>query len=151
MPESINSMAEEAREALTKDLTERAAKFRLQARSNERRAAICYGIAILGSIAATLSALVFEDEQLPRKWLAAISSIAGCALLVLNVFAFDKRAAWQRKRKRMYDQFSDRLKFEGADAAQISSERRVFEEQIQAEFPRFGALAEPKMRQSGTT
>lgn len=118
-------------------LAQRAAKFRLHARRNDAAATFCYLIAIVGSLAATLCT-AFVD--LPRWVIASITAIPGTALLANSVFAFDKKCRWHRKRKLKYDAFAMRIKFEGVSAALISKELRVFEEKLDADYPRFGTV-----------
>jgi hypothetical protein len=129
------SEIESDREELLRHLQQRAARFRAHARKNDAAATFFYLVAIVGSLAATLCA-AFAD--LPRWAVASTTAIPGTALLASNVFAFDKKCRWHRKRKLKYDAFSMRIKYEGSSAAVISKELREFEEKLDSDYPRFG-------------
>jgi hypothetical protein len=126
------------REELLGHLTSRAAKFRAHARKNDAIAAFCHLAAIGGSLTATICA-AFAD--FPRWAITLISAVPGTALLANSVFAFDKKCRWHRKRKRKYDAFAMRIRYEGATSATISKELREFEDRIDDDYPRFGSFS----------
>ncbi|MFT3781539.1 MAG: hypothetical protein QM790_05930 [Nibricoccus sp.] len=120
---------------------ERAAKSRRHARKNDLAATLCYGLALIGSFAASLCA-AFTD--IPKGALAGITLIPGAALLVISVFAFEKKCRWHRRRKLWYDGLLLRLKFEGATVEALSKEMREHDAKIDREYPRFGAFVPGK-------
>jgi hypothetical protein len=128
--------SDKERDELLGHLTDRAAKFRAHARKNDAAAAFCYLGAIVGSLAATICTAF---AGLDRWALTLITAIPGTVLLVNSVFAFDKKCRWHRKRKKKYDAFAMRIRYEDTDAAAISRELREFEDKIDEDYPRLGS------------
>jgi hypothetical protein len=69
-----------------------------------------------------------------------IAAIPGTALLANNVLKFEVKANWYYKRARLTRHLLYSLKYEGWQSDQVSKELRKIEEDMELEWPGFGAI-----------
>lgn len=122
-------------------LKERTTRSRKQARRNYFASYTCYAVAIITSL---LSTIAISAELLPKTGLVILTAIPGTILLVNSVFSLDKKAAWHYKRARHCDGILMRLRFEDLSLAAASEDLRKFEEEMDAQYPKFGMMPQPQ-------
>ena len=124
-------------ESLKAALEIRNASARRNARRNYFASFACYAIAIVTSLVATIAISV---DLLPKAWLATLSAVPGTALLVASVFSFEKKSEWYWTRQRFYDAILMRLTYEKLEVATASKELRIFDAEMEKQYPKFGAM-----------
>ncbi len=136
---SDNSVA-----SFTDALEQRITNSRKNARRNYFSAYICYGVAIATSLLATLAA---ATDFLPKANLAVLTAIPGTALLVNSVFSFENKSNWYWRKARRYDGILMSVRFEGLELSSASKDLRIYDEKMEAEYPKFGMI--PQKRDIG--
>jgi hypothetical protein len=128
------------------DLTKDIERLRRHAQSWARGAYLCYGVAVAASAATTLLA---ATNLGPQPLLAVLTSIPAIALLVNSVFSFEAKTRWCWGKVAHYGALLNQLKFEGCPVDEASKDRRIFDKEMQEQFPRFGVLPSQLARSSG--
>ncbi|SRR6266496_1383835 len=125
-------------------LEQKSERSRKNARKNYRTAYGCNFLAIAASFAATIMA---ASSSTPGSAVAIVTAIPGAALLLSNVFAFYQKANWHRRKKMRYDALALQIEYESKPIADAAKELRMFEEEMEKQYPGFGAF--PR-QQNGT-
>jgi hypothetical protein len=112
-------------------------RYRKHARRNYSGAYTCYVIAIVASALATLSASL---DLLPKSLLAALTALPGAVLLFNSILVLEAKTRWYWTKARFYDGLLHRIQYEDCQLAQASKDKRVFDERMEAEYPKFGML-----------
>jgi hypothetical protein len=127
----------EEQESVLSSLQEKSEKSKRNARKNYRTAYACHLLAIAASLVATIMA---ASASAPGAATAIVTAIPGTALLFNSIFAFDRKANWYRKKKLRYDGLALEIQYESKSVGDAAKEIRIFEEEIEKEYPGFGAF-----------
>ncbi len=105
--------------SLLEELTATAKRTRKYGFRNYTAAYLVSGVAVLGSISATILSALDETSKLLT---AIVASIPAVVLAINTTFKFERKALWHwRKSKRLFGLLRE-LKYEKADEAKISKE-----------------------------
>jgi len=125
------------------ELKNAAIKTRKNARRNYFAAYGLIAIIVGSSVAATILAGVGAKAEIT----ATVAAIPAALFAVTTTFKFERKSAWHWRKNKRIESLLRRLKYEGADIAEVSKTYSKLEEEMDEEWVSFGSpLDENKSR-----